>query len=206
MRGDYIFLALVIIVLIFPMLLLIPRKYLKTAGLIFLCIIIIITLCVFFSMKKRNLDDVYDELLSEKIKWKESGITNYRYRVRDHWSGEMGNPLNSVVIVKDGNYYGEYSVGIKDYTGGDTVYFIRDYMKDFITIDSIYEYMEEYFARYKTEKRDFVKGYCKNITIKFDSDNHIPTAIEWEWWHNPFVDISDRLRYTYTYIEDFIIE
>ena len=179
-----------------------PKKYFKIIGSLILFIVMIVTLYAFFSMRKNNLNNIYKEYLFEKNKWNESEITNYQFRIRNHWAIGMGNALNSVVIVKDGEYFDEYNIGTEDYMKN----IIRDWNEEYKTIDSIYEYLKECFDFYKNEKIDFIKGYCKNIVVKFDKDNHIPIAIIWEFWHNPIVNISDRLYYTAIYIEDFIIE
>ena len=155
-------------------------------------------------MKKNNLNKLYDELILEKIKWQESDISNYQYRISNHWGTGMGNALNSIVIVKGGNYFDE--INLEEYQKNIPV--IREYRRQYMTIDSIYKYLEEEFINYKNENIDFINGHCKNIIIEFDKDNHIPVAIIWEFWQNPFINISGTFipPYAAIYIENFLIE
>ena len=139
----------------------------------------------------------------EKNNWNELRIADYKYRIYNSKPTPSAYSVDSIVIVRNGEYYHEIRLGSEE----DFISFVNDGNNDrFMTIDNLYKFIEEALTKYKKERMNFFEGYCKNIIIEFDKKNHIPILIVWEFWHNPFLNFSDNVYYSGIQIEDFIIE
>jgi hypothetical protein len=119
-------------------------------------------------------------LLIEKNKWKSLNLETYEYTVITDSNGYTVR-YNSTIFVEDNNFYSEID---NDEYGRSIEDFSDDYL---LTIDNIYDYLEDTIIYYKKEKINLLLYYCKNITIKYDSFYHIPNEIIFKNYKSPFL-------------------
>lgn len=153
----------------------------------------------FLIIGKVSSKDIYNTLLIEKAKWTEISNQNYSFKVSNVRTGGMARLFNSVIIV-------ENKIAIEEiqepYTWEPYLHTVLDVFPEYSTIDNIYNDIEKFIDFYNKDKINY-KGYCKSISIEYDQINHIPIKIEYDYWHNPFLNITDRLKYYAIDISDF---
>ncbi|MDR1389174.1 MAG: DUF6174 domain-containing protein [Treponema sp.] len=177
-------------------------------GSIILCVIFIIVYC-FISIKPHNIKDVYSELEIEKTKWEELDIKNYSFKISNVRTGGSSMLFNSTITIKKGIIDNEKAVSYKYYYDSNKTQFWEPYLFEVLEnfpqysdIDRIYGELENGIKTYDG-KIDLVNGHCKNIFIEYDSEYHIPKRIEFEYWYNPIIKVSDRRKYYAIDIKEF---
>ena len=140
------------------------RKY------IIFIILSIIVIFGYISLRKENINENYKLLIIEKDKWKLLDINSYEYTIITDSNGFTVN-YDSTIIVKNNNF----NLEIQNDEYKKSILQFNDY--EYLTINSIYDYLEKLFEYYKTEKINIFYTYDKNITIKYDLNYHIPIEI-----------------------------
>jgi hypothetical protein len=144
---------------------------------------------------KRNVDKEYNTLLIERAKWKSSNITAYQYTIKNISDGHVWR-FDSTIYVKNKEFYTEI-------LNDESKHALEKSDEQYITIDNIYNYLEDRFMEYNNEKMNFLEYHCKNICIKYDQNYSIPVRIEFNYYYFPF--IMDIPSYDIIEIEEFSI-
>ena len=144
---------------------------------------------------KRNVDKEYNVFLNERAKWKSLNITSYQYTIKNISDGHVWR-FDSTIYVKDREFYTEILNDVSKYA-------LEKSDEQYITIDNIYNYLEDRFIGYNNEKMNFLEYHCKNIRIKYDQNYSIPVRIEFNYYYFPF--IMDLPSYDIIEIEEFSI-
>jgi hypothetical protein len=169
-------------------------------------LLLLLSLCSCISTK-RNIEKVKSELLREKQLWENFEIKDYNFRISNVRTGGIVQLFDSTIVVKNGHYFSEIVENNKN-EFYNYLFPVNEVFQKYTTIDNLYNSIEEFIESYdkKLEKEDYTYGYCNNITIEYNYNNHIPIRIEYDYWHNPFVNVSDRLKYYAIDIIEFKIE
>jgi hypothetical protein len=144
---------------------------------------------------KRNVDKEYNVFLIERAKWESLNITAYQYTIKNISDGYVWI-FDSTIYVKDREFYTEI-------LNDESKKALEKSDEKYITIDNIYNYLEDRFIKYNNEKMNFLEGHCKNIRIKYDQNYSIPIKIEFNYYYFPFV--KDTPSYYIIEIEEFNI-
>jgi hypothetical protein len=165
-----------------------------------------LSLCSCISTQK-NIEKVKIEFSREKKLWENTEVKNYNFRISNVRTGGIARLFDSTIVVKNGHYFSEIVENNKK-ESYHYLFPVNEISQKYTTIDNLYKSIEEFMESYnkKLEKEDYTYGYCNNITIVYDYKNHIPIRIEYDYCHNPFVNISDRLRYYAIDIIEFKVE
>jgi hypothetical protein len=131
-------------------------------------------------LHKQNITGTQKKILIEKNKWKSLNLETYEYTVIYDSNGYTVR-YNSIISVKDNHFYSEI---VNDKYNNSIEQFSDNYL---LTIDNIYDYLENTIMDYRNEKINLFLYYCKNITIKYDSFYHIPNEIIFKNYKSPFL-------------------
>jgi hypothetical protein len=145
-------------------------------------------------LHKQNITGTQKMLLIEKNKWKSLNLETYEYAVIYDSNGYTMR-YNSTISVKDNRFYSET---LNDEYRTSIEQFSDDYL---LTIDNLYDYLEEIIMDYKNEKINLLLYYRKNITIKYDLIYHIPNEIIFRYYKSPF--LTDIPTWVSIRIENF---
>jgi len=141
----------------------------RRKNIIFIILLIIIAF-TYIVLRKENINAKYRLMIIEKDKWKLLDIESYEYIITTDSNGYTVR-YDSRIIVKNNNFDSE----IQNNEDKHSIQRFNDYK--YLTIDNIYNYLEDLFNYYKNEKINIFYTYDKSISIEYDLNYHIPIEI-----------------------------
>jgi hypothetical protein len=137
-------------------------------GILIFAILSVFVSCVFIPFVKVDVEFDYDRFKQEKSLWKSLKPANYQFKL-DYWNNGFSFPVNTLIIVENGVYKTQIPYSEED------GFSYESYLNE--TITDIYDNIEREYKEYHKNRLGFFDSYLREITIEYDTVNHIPVEV-----------------------------